>query len=231
MTGGWHLAEVNESLVKHGSHILPADDTCQDYAARIFVPLCGKTVDMAYLASKQNVEVIGLDGIRLPLEEFATEHPSLQIVPLPASNSGDKYERLAGKNISFLKGDYFDLDETAAGGRFDAVWDRASIIAIEPHLREQYVETMSRVIKPGGTLLVSTLERRTGSEEGRNSGPPFSVPEAEVRRLYEGQNWVESVTLVEETDQFAKSPADAERFSSSGVTSMYNLVFVIKTKA
>ena len=226
---GWHLAEVNESLLKHGSYILPADDTCrQDYAVRIFVPLCGKSVDMAYLAAKQNVEVIGLDGIRLPLEEFATEYPSLEIVPLPA-NSGDKYERFAGKNISFLKGDYFDLDETAAGGRFDAVWDRASIIAIEPHLREQYVETMSRVIKPGGALLVSMLERRTGSEEGRNSGPPFSVSEAEVRRLYEGQNWVESVTLVEEMDQFAKNPADIERFT--GVTSMYQLLFVIKTKA
>lgn len=225
---GWHLAEVNESLLEHGSHILPADDTCTD-GVRIFVPLCGKTVDMAYLASQTNVEVIGLDGVRLPLEEFATEHPSFEIVPLPAS--GDKYERFAGKNISFLKGDYFDLDETTAGGRFDAVWDRASIIAIEPHLREQYVETMSRVIRPGGTLLVSTLERRTGTEEGRNGGPPFSVPEAEVRRLYEGQDWVESVTLVEETDQFAKSPADAERFSSSGTTSMYNLLFVIKTKA
>jgi thiopurine S-methyltransferase len=125
-------------------------------------------------------------------------------VPLPAS--GGKYER------------------------FDAVWDRASIIAIEPHLREKYVETMSRVIRPGGTLLVSTLDRRTGTDEGRNSGPPFSVPEAEVRRLYEGQDWVESVTLVEETDQFAKSPADGERFSSSGRTSMYNLLFVIKAK-
>jgi thiopurine S-methyltransferase len=184
---------------------------------------------MAYLASQDNVEVTGLDGIRSALEEFAAEHSSLEIVPLPSS--GDKYERFSGKNIYLLKGDYFDLDDTTAGGRFDAVWDRASIIAIEPSLRELYVETLSKVIKPGGTLLVSTLDRRTGTEEGMNAGPPYSVPEGEIRRLYEGQDWVESVILVEEIDQFAASPADKERFSKSGTTSMYNLVFVIKTKA
>jgi thiopurine S-methyltransferase len=184
---------------------------------------------MAYLASQDNVEVTGLDGIRLALEEFAAEHSSLEIVPLP--RSGEKYQQFSGKNISLLKGDFFDLDETTAGGRFDAVWDRASIVAIEPSLRELYVETISKVIRPGGTLLVSTLDRRTGTDEGKNAGPPYSVPEAEIRRLYEGQDWVESVTLVEESDQFAASSADKERFSKSGTTSMYNLVFVIKTKA
>lgn len=225
---GWHQAKVDAFLLKHADHILPSDDTCTD-RLRIFVPLCGKTADMAHLASLDNIEVTGLDGVRLALEEFAAEHSSLEIVPLPIS--GEKYERFSGKNISLLKGDYFDLDETTAGGRFDAVWDRASIVAIDPSLRELYVETMSKVIKPGGRLLVSTLERRTGTEEGMNTGPPYSVPESEIRRLYEGQDWVESVTLVEETDQFAASPADKERFMKSGTTSMYNLVFVIKVKA
>lgn len=229
---GWHLDDVNESLVKYGKHILPADaDSCPDEGVRIFVPLCGKTVDLAYLASKDGVSVVGLDGIRLALDEFAKEQPSLEIQPLASRDADDKYERFQGKDITLLKGDFFDLDETTAGGRFDAIWDRASIIAIQPGLREQYVETISKVLKPGGTLLLSVLERRTGSEEGVKAGPPFSVPEAEVRRLYEGQDWVESVELLAEVDEFERSPANKERFGSSGVTSMYELVFLIKAKA
>jgi len=224
---GWHLEDVNESLVKHGGNILPNDDTCSEDGVKIFVPLCGKTVDLAYLASQKNVSVVGLDGIRKALEEFAKEQPSLEIESLSAT---EKYERFQGKDITLLKGDFFDLDEMATSGRVDAVWDRASIVAIQPELREKYVETISKVLKPGGTILLSVLERRTGSEEGINAGPPFSVPEAEVRRLYEGQDWVESVELLEEIDQFARRPADKERFGKSGVTSMYELVFLVKAK-
>lgn len=227
---GWHSADVNESLVKHGkSHILPDnDDACPEEGIRILVPLCGKTVDLAYLALKESVDVVvGVDGIRRALEELAKEQPSLEIEAIEAN---EKYERFQGKSISLLRGDFFDLDETTAGGKFDAVWDRASIIAIQPELREQYVETISKVLKPGGMILLSALERRTGSEEGRKAGPPFSVSEAEVRRLYEGQDWVQSVQLLEEIDQFERKPADKERFGSSGVTSMYELVFVIKAK-
>lgn len=227
---GWHLSDVNESLIKHGSHILPGDDTCPEEGGgvRVFVPLCGKSVDLAYLASRKSVDqVVGLDGIRKALEEFSKEQPSLDI---QASSTDEKYERFEGKGITLLKGDFFDLNDSTAGGRFDAVWDRASIIAIQPELREQYVETISKVIKPGGTILLSTLERRTGSEEGINTGPPFTVPEAEVRRLYEGQDWVESVEFLEEIDQFERKPADKERFGQSGVTSMFELVFVIKAK-
>lgn len=62
-------------------------------------------------------------------------------------------------------------------------------------------------------------------------GRTISVPEAEICGLYEGQDWRVSVTIVEESDQFATSSADKERFCKSGITSMYNLVFVFKTKA
>ena len=225
---GWHLDDVNETLVKYGSHILPdEDDTCSEEGVRIFVPLCGKTKDMSYLASHKRVEVVGLDGIRRALEEFAKEQPSLEI---QSAEPSDKYERFKGKGITLLKGDFFGLDENFAGGRFDGIWDRASIVAIQPDLREKYVETISKVIKPGGAILLAALERRTGSEEGMTAGPPFSVSEAEVRRLYEGQHWVESVQLLEEIDQFARNPADKERFGKSGVTSMIELVFLIKAK-
>jgi len=44
--------------------------------------------------------------------------------------SGDQFECLKGKNISLLLGNIFDLNDIATNGRFDAVFDRASLVAI-----------------------------------------------------------------------------------------------------
>ncbi len=158
---GWHLDHIHETLVKYGSHIVPDADTCSGEGVKILVPLCGKTNDLAHLASQKHVQVVGVDGVRKALET---------------------------------------------------------------------VETISKVLKPGGTLLLSALERRTGTEEAIKAGPPFSLSEKEVRRLYESQDWVETVELLEEIDQFERKPSDKERFSQKGVASMFELVFLIKAK-
>jgi len=102
------------------------------------------------------------------------------------------------------------------------------MVAIDPSLREEYVQTISKVIKPGGKILLVTIERRTGTEEAVKKGPPFSISEAEVRRLYESQDWVETVTLLEEVDEFEQKPEQKQRFE--GLTSMYELYFLVETK-
>lgn len=223
---------MNDSLLKHaGSTIIPNysdDETCSD-PVRVFVPLCGKTVDMAFLAKHGSVrDVVGIDGIRKALEEYAEEQPDLEIKAVEEST--DSFERLVGKKTTLLKGDFFGLDADATGGMFDSIWDRASIVAISPSLREEYVQVMKKLLKPGGTILLLTLERRTGSEEAVKAGPPFSISEQEIRRLYESQDWVESVSLLEEIDEFARDPDNSERFRSQGITSFFELVFEIKAK-
>ena len=47
---GFHLAEVNPLLVRH-HHVLPP-------RARVFVPLCGKSLDLVWLA-KEGHAVVG----------------------------------------------------------------------------------------------------------------------------------------------------------------------------
>jgi len=42
-----------------------------------------------------------------------------------------------GKKTTMLQGDFFLLDAAAAGGPVDRVWDRGSLVAIEPSLRER----------------------------------------------------------------------------------------------
>ena len=104
------------------------------------------------------------------------------------------------------------------------------MVAIEPSLREDYVDVIARNIQPGGKILLVTVDKRTGNEEAMKKGPPFSIPESEVRRLYERRDWVESVTLLEEIDDFEAHPDMKERFVGEGVTSMYELYFLIQTK-
>ena len=183
---------------------------------------------MAFLASQASVlHVVGLDGIRTALEEFAKEQPDLEI---QANNpSADhKYERWSGKKITLLKGDYFHFDETASDGRFGAIFDRASLVAIDPKLRRDYVDVIGKVIAPGGKILLVTLERRGSDQAAVQSGPPFSVTESQVRELYEGLEWVESVSVLEMQDTFVTDPSQKARYE--GLDSMMECVFLIQAK-
>lgn len=231
--------------MKHGHQIIPSFDdsshtsiTCQSEDSpkpdfRVFVPLCGKTVDLAFLASHTSVgQVVGIDGIRKALTAFAEENPSLEIQTAQVSDDGavnDVVERLPGKKIELLRGDLFDLNDEVTKGKFDMILDRASIVAIQPDLRTKYVETMGKLIKPAGSILLITLDRRTGTDESRKAGPPFSVDEDEVRRLYENCEWVEKVTLVDEYDEFQDESMKA-RMGSQGLESLFELCFIITAK-
>jgi thiopurine S-methyltransferase len=185
---GWHKADVSVSLKKH-EHALFENGS----GARVLVPLCGKTVDMKYFAANMLVdEVVGVDCVKQALEEFATEHPDLQLNPVPPNNG---YGAWKGDKAMLLQGDFFNLDVTTAGGTFEAAWDCGSLSAIQPSLRDQYVEKLGELMsKPYGKILLSACVRLNGDTK---AGPPFSTNEGEIRRLFEGKPWVKSVDLRE----------------------------------
>jgi thiopurine S-methyltransferase len=165
---------------------------------RVLVPLCGKTLDMAYLAGIPAVsQVVGVDVVSRALDVFAKEHPYLALQEVPDSaKKENEYHYLQGSKISLLLGDFFALNDTITNGRFEAVVDRGSLVAINPTLREAYVDVMGRLIKPGGKILLITIERVSDDLEYNALGPPFSVSESQVRGLYEKQDWVKSVTML-----------------------------------
>jgi len=242
---GWHKLRPHHFLEKYGHEIIPnfADpspstdnNTCDNDTttvgkqARVFIPLCGKTVDLAFMAEHRGVsEVVGIDGVRKALDEFSTENPGLEI--------GEEYsthravERLSGKGIALLRGDLFDLeDDGMTGGKFDSVFDRASLVAVRPELREQYADTMGKLLKPGGTILLVTFDRREGSDEGKKAGPPYSVDENEVRHLYENLDWVASVTKLDELDEFESDKSRIPYWKEKGLDLVFELCLLIKAK-
>lgn len=187
---GFHLEDdVNGALAAHGAALLSRDRAADDESlVRVFVPLCGKARDMAFLSRHERVQqVVGVEGIEKALVEFAQEHPTLQIKEqqeAPTESSG-AFSVFQGNNIMLLKGDFFQLTEQNLGGKVDAVFDRGSLVAIQPDMREAYVKVMQSLMARGGKILLVALEHQEGK------GPPFAVDEAEVRRLY--QDWAESI--------------------------------------
>jgi thiopurine S-methyltransferase len=192
---------------------------------RVFVPLCGKTVDLAYLTTLAD-EVVGVEGIRMALEQFAQEQPQLNISN-ESTTTTDGFERFQGDKIKLLKGDFFELDASKTDGEFDLIFDRASLVAIEPKMRQAYVDVLGSLLSAGGTILLVVLERK-GTEEGMKMGPPYSVPEAVVRELYEARDWVESVNFLEQSDQLQTKPEYRERFPD--LDHLFEVVYEIKRK-
>jgi thiopurine S-methyltransferase len=221
----WHNSDVHAMLEMYlDEKVL---DAFPAGGARIFVPLCGKTVDMHYMATKRKVsEVVGVDAARQAMEEFSRNHPDLHVRTVGTSPHGP-FEQWKGESITLLQGDFFDVDARVVGGAFDAVWDRGSMVAIDPSLRERYVQIMGKVlVKPGGRILLSTVVHSKGT------GPPFSLEESEVRRLYEGQPWVESVELLESHSSAALVPwyKAIFFFFRTGNSQDKTLYFLITTK-
>ena len=60
-----------------------------------------------------------------------------------------------------------------------AVYDRASLIAMPPELRSDYARQLADLLPLGTRGLVIAIEY----DPSRMDGPPFSVPDAEVREL------------------------------------------------
>jgi SAM-dependent methyltransferase len=161
-------------------------------------------------------QVVGNDGVLKSLETFAAENIDLEIT-LEEETTDSKTRRFVGNSILLVQGDFFELDERATDGRFEAIFDRASLVAINPSLRNEYVQVLSRLIKPGGRILLVVIERTGGDLE---AGPPYSVSEAQVRALYEGKDWIESVTLLEDNGE---ETANVDR-------DMRSLFFLIQAK-
>merc|ERR1712224_784479 len=103
--------------------------------------------------------------------------------------------------VKILRGDFFLLGSVAPS-KFGGVWDRASLVAIEPTMRGSYAKTMGEAMAPGAVMLLSTFWREKGTPEAMRAGPPFSVSERDVRGMYEGLDWVASVELLETIDYF-----------------------------
>ena len=161
---GFHEGTPNTFLVEFAGRLS---------GRRVLVPLCGKTEDLAYLASLGR-DVLGIELVENAVIAFFTEHGIAPTI----THRGSLAIYTAGPT-TIIAGDLFAVTRDVVGP-IDAIYDRAALIALPPELRPRYLAHLRTLVTaPTPTLLVA-LEY----PQDRMEGPPFSVLETEVRTLY-----------------------------------------------
>ena len=162
---GFHLDDVNPLLIEHWHRTEPKREE------KIFVPLCGKSEDLVWLATKHN-QVHGVELSSIAVRSFFSEHfYTPLVIQLNAHHELYQFDEL-----SIYTGDYF----TAPVETYDIVYDRAALVALPEEMRKEYVERLKSLLNPGGRILLVTLDY----EQHELAGPPFSVPQEEIEQLF-----------------------------------------------
>jgi thiopurine S-methyltransferase len=175
----FHQKTVNKFLAR----FWPGLDLIK--GSRIFVPLCGKSLDMIWLA-KQGYEVIGIELSPIAVKAFFREN-HLQ----PVRRRMGKFTLWKHGRISILCGDFFLLNKLDLG-HIDTVYDRAALTALPEDIRKTYVSQM-RLILPGtANMFLLTIED-IEEKEGLKINPTV---DQEIDMLY-SQNFDISLTHTE----------------------------------
>lgn len=188
---GFHLDRVSPLLEKYWYTLgLPKD-------ARVLVPLCGKSLDMVWLAA-QGHRVLGVELAPLAVEQFFDEH---RLDPTEHESAvGRRY--VAGQ-IEILCADIFELD-AATLASCSGAYDRGALVALPPDMRRRYAAQVYGNLAPDYRGLLLTLEY----DQSRMDGPPFSVSEDEIRQLYAGHT---EASELDRMDILDKEPKFAQR--------------------
>ena len=197
---GFHVKGINPLLTRFWPGI------CKTQSGRVLVPLCGKSEDLRWLAD-QGHEVIGVELSLIAAKAFAAEQNLVF-----TETYEPPFTVLRGNHLTYYVGDFFEFSRTIAGG-FDLFYDRAALIALPPHMRPEYARHLTSLIEPGGAGLLIALEY----DPSQMKGPPFTVPESEVRALFSGFQ----CTKLLEFDCLEEEP----RFKARGLTWMKEVVY------
>ncbi|MBE0453447.1 thiopurine S-methyltransferase [Roseovarius autotrophicus] len=164
---GFHEGQVNRMLAAHlGALGLTS-------GARIFLPLCGKTRDIAWLRS-QGYRVAGAELSDVAVRQLFDE---LDVKPVIA-RKGD-LTLYAAPGLDIFVGDIFDLTAEQLGA-VDAVYDRAALVALPEDMRRKYATHLTTITGTAPQLLVTFEYDQTLME-----GPPFSISEEGAAQFYQ----------------------------------------------
>lgn len=198
---GFHQSRANPYLQRHWSQLNIAPGT------RVLVPLCGKSLDMSWLAG-QGYPVLGVELSEKAVQEFFTEQGLEALV----SQQGD-FKVYSAAAIEIWCGDFFSLRAEDIAG-CHALYDRAAIIALPEAMRKRYVQHLNKVLPTECKGLLITLEY----DQAQIDGPPFSVPDEEVQRLLSPE-W--ALQVLEARDVLEDSP----KFLQAGVNRLDERVY------
>lgn len=198
---GFHQSAVDPRLQLHWPTLGLANDS------RVFVPLCGKSLDLLWLRERGHA-IAGVELSALALESFCLENGILA-----KRRILDDFDVYQAAKLELYRGDFFALTPGVLGP-FAAVYDRAALISWQPELRAAYVEQLTSLTTPGVQSLLVAMEY----PQAQMAGPPFSVSAEDVERLYSRHH---SIQELSRTDILASEP----RLRSRGVTQLHEVCY------
>ena len=206
----WQLNQIgfhSEAFNLHLQEYWPALNIMP--GSQVFVPLCGKSKDMLWLLAQKN-EVTGVELSPLAVEAFFTENG----LPVRTSQQG-KFSVSEADGLRIFCGDFFDLSANDLAG-INAVYDRASLVALPPQMRAAYATHMQHLLEPGTKTLLVAFDY----PQHEMQGPPFSVKTQEVQALYRSWCTVELLYTVDVLDR-------EHQFRDKGVSRMQEQVYAL----
>ncbi|MFT5434540.1 MAG: thiopurine S-methyltransferase, partial [Myxococcota bacterium] len=194
-------ADVSHFLSKYAQQVWG-----DEAVGGMYVPLCGKSLDLAFLAGHAET-VLGVEYADQAIEEFFVERglePTIEAGP-PRRYRADNYVLFAG--------DYYDVTSEHLGP-LDAVFDRASLVALEPETRMKYADHMRSLMAAGSKMLLLTF----AYDQSEMNGPPWSVPEDEVESVYANGFDIQHLETRDATD---------DQFRSRGLSTMIESAYLL----
>ena len=149
---GFHETMVHPLLIKHWQTISSGH---VQSANNVFVPLCGKSLDMLWLI-EQGFHVYGVELSALAVDAFFQENN----IPFEKSNTGS-HTKFESEHATIFSGDILSLAAHSLPA-FDFFYDRAALVALPLEMREAYVNKVSALLKPGARGLLISLEYEVG---------------------------------------------------------------------
>lgn len=174
---GFHAQHPHDGLVQYFSTV------CAPPGCHVFVPLCGKTLDIHWLI-KKGYTVSGVELSRRAVEQLFDE---LEIQPVISSLTTD-VTVFEGGGIRIFVADIFALTPSMLG-QVDAVYDRAALVALPAASRAEYAQLLVGLSQCATQFLICVEYDQT-----KLSGPPFAVMESDVEHYYAGYYSIKSIS-------------------------------------
>ncbi|MCK6641370.1 MAG: TPMT family class I SAM-dependent methyltransferase [Bacteroidia bacterium] len=146
---GWDIGYPAPAITKFA-------DTLTDKTAKILIPGCGNGYEAEYLHRKGFTNVFIADFSQTALDSFGKRVPGFPSAHL-------------------LCADFFELNN----GPYDLIIEQTFFCAINPELRDRYVQKMYELLKPEGRLAGLLF-----NDEMNKDHPPFGGNKAEYLKRF-----------------------------------------------
>ena len=173
---GFHREEVHPYLPQYW----PGLELVQ--GSKVFVPLCGKSHDMIWLA-EQGHEVVGIELSSVAVADFFAEQKLK-----PVTRNDGAFTISSSGPIEIWCGDIFELPDRV-WHNISVIYDRASLVALPEDMQAKFCELFAKKVSSSAPVFLITLDY----DPSEMSGPPFNISNSRVQGLFASTHIIKHV--------------------------------------